>query len=432
MADYNTPTDMSLQIHPSTTYQYPEQYTSGQANFVRFTPINAGAWGPGTDIIFRLQSSNEFIDIDRSYVKLTFQETGILAGNSIGSLSSQGGTSFINQVTDTLGGTQLPVYRQPNFYQSIENKTSTFDRQCNLTQTQNALLFGGIQAITTPGNVLYSNATGTNGSLLTGTAGSLNTVCIPVCSYLATCQKLIPLALINGGLEHRITLENYNTAFVSKPNGGYQVTVAELHAFMVKPSDAYLQQLKHEIDTGSSIKLPIQLKKWYQTTLAASSTNTLKLQTGFFNSLDSILVEHIAAANWNVAGTTDGGTAKDSFAGNSLVKNITNFNIVISGVRYPRTFDVVNDTGCQQMMILSAFSSRYPSLQIPTTNNSILFYSWCPNGEFAQGISTSDGYIELNLSYTTLPTAGDFLNCMFNYSGLIEVKESGSVVDLSY
>ena len=415
MADYTEPIDMSLQVHPSTTYEYPPQYVSGQLNYVRFTTINAGPWTPGSDIVFRIQSSNEFLDADRSYIKISYQETTIAAGSSIGSLSAQGATSLINSVTDTLGGTVLPIYRYPNFYQSIENKTATFDRQCNLTQLQNSLMFGGSQAL---GNIYatsgsYSNVTGTNGSLLTGSAGDVNTSCIPICSPLATCQKLIPIALINGGWEHRITLENYNTAFVSKPNGSYQVTVAEFHAAMIKPSDMYLQTLKKEIDMGGSIKLPIQLKKWYQTTLNASSTNSIKLQTGFFNSLDSIIVEHVKASQWNVAGTYQAGTAKDSFSGNSLTNNITNDTV-------------------QQQMLLSTFSTRYPSLQIPNTNNTILHYSWTPNGEFAQGIPTSDGYIELNLNYTTLPTLGDYLNVHFCYSGLLEVSEGGSVVDLSY
>lgn len=436
MAD-NYPIDQSLQLHPSLSYESPPQTIAGQINYVRFQPINASPWKPATDIIFRIQSSNEFVNVGRSYIKLTWQETGIPASGGVTSaLSSSGATAFVNSVLDTVGGNVLPVYRYPNQYQSYENKTATYDRQCNLYQQSQTLLnpaccnFGGTdnRQSTTAGN-----------STLTGTANGATarvfTSYIPVCSYLATSTRSLPLCIINGGWEHRITLEQYAYAFAQYNTGSsYEIQSAEFHAAMVKPSDMYLQDLKRELDLGSSMKIPVQFRKWYQVSLAASGTQSIKLQTSFLNSLDSILIDHKKQAT-AVPG-------KDNFYGNSLTQNISNFFTVISGVRYPRTFDVnsqteASDGSGQNQMFLSSFETRYGHVQLPkggvqgsTPTDAFLFYSFEATGEAYQGISTSDGYIELDLIYgSTAPTNGDPLNCFFNYSGTIIISEGGSVVN---
>jgi len=435
MAD-NNPIDQSLQLHPSLSYESPPQTIAGQINYVRFQPINASPFLPANDIIFRIQSSNEFVNVGRSYIKLTWQETDIPSSGGVTSaLSSSGATAFINSVLDTVGGNVLPVYRYPNHYQSYENKTATYDRQCNLFQQSQTLLN---PACCTSGTDARKSTT-TGSASLTGTANGASarefTSYIPVCSYLATSTRALPLCVINGGWEHRITLEQYNYAFAQYNTGSsYKITSAEFHAAMVKPSDMYLQDLKRELDLGSSIKIPVQFRKWYQVSLGPSGTQSIKLQTSFLNSLDSILIDHKAQAT-AVPGV-------DNFYGNSLTQNISSFFTVISGVRYPRTFDinsqkVASDGSGQNQMLLSSFETRYGHVQLPkggvqgtTPTDAFLFYSFEATGEAYQGISTSDGYIELDLIYgTQAPSNGDPLNCFFNYSGTIIISEGGSVVN---
>ena len=58
-----------LSIHPDLTYQFPEQVVDGAINLVSFKPTSIGSYTPAQTIEFKLRSNNEFVILDRSYMR---------------------------------------------------------------------------------------------------------------------------------------------------------------------------------------------------------------------------------------------------------------------------------------------------------------------------------------------------------------------------
>ena len=79
-------------LNSDITYQAPERITDGEVNFVSFKPQSIGAYGPGQSVEFKLRSTNEFVILDRSYMKFSLVETGSVTASTAGtSLVSMGG-----------------------------------------------------------------------------------------------------------------------------------------------------------------------------------------------------------------------------------------------------------------------------------------------------------------------------------------------------
>lgn len=88
---------MDLNVNTSLTYSQPESLQDGSINFVRFIPP-ASSYNAGDSISVKISSSNQFMCLQRSYMKFT------ITPSATGTLNPLGAVSVFNQVSDQLGG----------------------------------------------------------------------------------------------------------------------------------------------------------------------------------------------------------------------------------------------------------------------------------------------------------------------------------------
>lgn len=388
-----------LSINQDLTYQAPEMITDGAITYTSFKPQTIGNYTPGQTIEFKLRSTNEFVILDRSYMKFTLQETGSVQHHTSGTLlSSMGAQACISQIQDTISGLQLPVIKNYNLQQSIKLNTDTYERKAITGLTEG-----------------YST---TGGAFSSGNKFPATPVCIPVPTGLSTAGKIIPLSVLNGGWNISLLLESYNKVFQNGAVGNsYQISDIEIVCCMIQPDAGYLSELSSAMSKGGSLKLPLQLTKNITNTLAASSTQSVRVQCGYLSSLNSIT--NVVRQN-SVVGQATVSSIKDSFITNTAA--LSEYYYMINAQRYPRNKSIRCGTDPENLyQLLAAFNTKLSSLTPFTATTNFAHYCFESNGGFASGISVNDGYINIETTFGTTPTAGDICDTFLEYSAVLVI-----------
>lgn len=377
-----------LEVNPAALYNSPQQLDIENFNFVEFKAIAGESFGPSSTITVRANSTNELIDWDRSFIKGTFTATG--SGSVLSDLGI--GAAFKN-VQETISGVSLPILTDWNLTHSLENRLSTAERKDWLKVTE----------LCSTGLTIGSTAT---------------TFSLAVPSQLATSDRYFPLAVVSGGVEFTWTLES--AANVFKVAGtGYSITNFGLVLCMVSPSASYLNELSRGVSSGHSLKIPLELRRVVHQPLTTSLSQTLKVQTGFLRSINGLTLIVRDKDNLDVA-------TADAFVGASKLNNISYYNIGVNSVVYPRNrFLYIKDNRAENLMnILSGFNTKYSGISVPAgATDDFAFFNFKANSGFGAGITSTDGFCELNLSIGTAFDAGDMSSIIVSYDASLQIED---------
>jgi hypothetical protein len=120
-----------LEIQDSLTYSQATSILDSAVNFVSYKPIYAGSYGPNSTVEFRIRSSNEFVDLSRSYMRYTLAE--INNGGAVAAagtaLSSAGASTVWSSVTDIVSGLSCPILKNWNVLNACKLATDTNERK---------------------------------------------------------------------------------------------------------------------------------------------------------------------------------------------------------------------------------------------------------------------------------------------------------------
>lgn len=389
-----------LSLNQDITYQVPERVTDGDINFVSFKPQSIGSYGPGQTVDFKLRSTNEFVILDRSYMKFKLVETGVVTPIASGTgLSLMGAQAVISQVQDSVSGLQMPLFKNYNLQQSLKLNTDTSERKA-------------ITAITESFNTAGRTATAKYAS---------KTFCVPVPTSLSSSGKVIPLSILNGGWGISLLLEQHNRVFQDGAVGNsYELSDLEIVCCMLKPDEKYLQELGRAMTNGGSLKIPLQLTKNITATLAASQTQSVRIQSGYLSSLNSITNVIRDAAD---VGTGNATTGKDTFSTDT--NKLASYYYMINSSRYPKNKSIhCGDDPENLYQMLAGFNTSYSQISPFSTGNSFCHFSFESNGQFASGIPLNDGFINIETTFTTTPSAGDLFDCFLEYDAVLVIDQN--------
>lgn len=390
-----------LQIANNMTYSSPQREVSGETSYVSFRPVGS-QFGPGQSVEIKLSSTNQYLSIDKSYLKFTFKEIGTVFTGSIALLNTIGATAFISSVSDTVSGLQLPPINRYNVMKALKLNTDTAERKAI---NQRLSLYGS-STIVQPTNA----------------AGVGRTVCIPMPTCLSSSEKLLPLCHLQGGHTVSYQLETYARVFQNTlgTSSTYIIEDIQLVACLVKPSDAYLMEVNRALANGATLQIPLQIPRNISNQLAASTSQTIRLQTGFLGSLNSLSFVYRPTANFNKVATDN----VNGFL--TTTANIREYFINLNGQRYPRNksigvFNTVADPE-NLIQLLAAFSTETSFLNPPVeTTEGFCHYSFKSNGTFSSGVPISDGVLSIELTTVIAPNPNDVLDVFFEYDSVLSI-----------
>lgn len=388
-----------LSLNSDITYQSPEKVQDGEINFVSFKPQSIGVYAPNSTVDFRIRSTNEFVILERSYMKFSLVETGAVAAIAAGtSLTSMGGSAIISQVQDTVSGLQLPLLKNYNLQQSLKLNTDSSERKAITAITEQYQV---------PGNTATLRYT-------------KKMFCIPVPTSLDSANKIIPLAVLNGGWNISLLLENHNRVFTNGAVGNsYEVADLEIVCCMLKPDEKYLQELASAMSRQGSLKIPLQLTKNITSTLANSTTQSVRVQSGYLSSLNSITNVIRRAAD---VGTGNATLAKDTFL--TSTSTLSNYYYMINSQRYPKNKAIQCDDPENLYHLLAGFNTKYSQMNPFTTTQNFNHFSFQSNGAFSSGIPLNDGNINIETTFTSAPANGDLFDCFMEYDAVLVIDQS--------
>ncbi|KAJ3316935.1 hypothetical protein HDV06_002538 [Boothiomyces sp. JEL0866] len=372
-----------LNIHPSMTYRAPDVLESGTIQYVSFKSLTGGPFNPNDSVTIRLSSNSELFVPERSYLKFSLNPSV----NSSNPLNPAGASSVIQTVTEFHGGLQLPVFKNYNTANSVKLFTATTERQGTQKFCE---LFSG----------------DTTGSSLTQ---SSYTVCMSVPSGVElTNNSYLPLCALNSGIQYIYTLAPAATVVSS---GTYTISNVELVACLVTPPSSYLSQLSDGLSKGSALKIPCTMYKTINMTLTSATNQELVIQTGYYDSVNSI-----------AAITHD--TASGTFNNFNIVSD---FYVNVNGSRYPRNKLVISP---QEIIYeqLAATNSVYSTMS--QSVQPFQFFSFKASPSFGTGIPTSNGIMSINTDYSSGPS-GAVTTYVLSYDAIINVGQNGITLQVS-
>jgi len=368
-----------LNIHPSLTFAAPTLLSDGDINFVKFTAIGSNVFNPSDNVTVKVASNNEFLCLDRSYIKfrVTFDTTG--------TVNPQGLSAVFNSCQDTVSGMQMPIARNWHIKNKITLVTDSKERQSisNLTEG-------------------FTTGTATGGAC---TAATYVDVVMPVPTTLATSDKYLPLAFMNAGLQFSWQL---NAANQVVSVGSYIITNFEVVACLITPPNSYLEEIAKGLAGGSALKIPLTLTKSITAQPSAGVTSqVITLQTGYLGSINSVTLVEKAAVSPMV--NQDG---------------ISSFFISLDGSRYPRNKSV---TGASESIyqILAGYSTSLASITLPDAFSRFKQYSFKSNGQFSSGAVSANGTLELNIEFTTVPST---IEAIISYDSLLLMSQNSALL----
>lgn len=394
-----------LELDESLTYSTPPDVVMGDINYVSFKS-DSPSYTPGQTVNFNIRSNNEFMILDRSYLKFSYAET---TGTTGCTLSSMGAGSFISQISDTLSGLQLPVQQNANVIKAISLSNDTASRKSITTRCE----FSG--TYTAPGT-----------AIATQTLGTYRTAIMPVPTTLASTTNVIPVCFLNGGWNISYLLEQYLTAYIGYSGNSYTIQNMEIVGAMLKAPDSYLGEVQKTLSAGNSLKIPLQLTKTYNNLLSTATTQTIRVQPGYLSSLNSITNVYRPTATVNAA-------SADSFKSN--ITKFSEWYVNINSQRIPRNKPIKVSTDDLEWLYqeLSAFNTSTSMINASTIAvNDKLHLSFKSNNSFGSGISLNDGSVALELSFNAGPVVSDILTSVLEYDALLLISQNNVSLETSF
>ena len=369
---------MSLNISNSLTYSKPESILDGKLNYVSFKPQGAVSFGPSESINIKLSSNTDFMVLDRSYIKFN-----LVCSVTGGNLNVNGGSACINSVVDSVGGCVLPISRNVHIKQGIKLQTGTSERRAIDTLCSSAKFDSDTGlAQPTPAN--------------TGL-----TMCIPFISSFET-EKVVPLAVLNGW-DLTYTL---NPANVVTSTGTYTVSNFEIVAALLTPQAQYLNQVATGLNSGSTLKIPIQLTNSVTSGLTTALSQNILVNCGYFSSLNAVTFVHKESPLVNAS-------------------KVSGYHIMVDSNRYPKNKSVV---GREESVYqtLAGYATDISTINPPHTNQQFHQYTFKTNSEFSSGVATANGLVELVLDFASEPSGT--METLISYDAYLEIGRNSVVL----
>jgi len=389
-----------LEIDNSLTYSYPVDIVSGDISFVSFKS-DAVSYSPGQTASFNLRSNNEFMILDRSYIKFDITETGTTGT----SLSCMGSSAIFKTVSDNLSGLQLPQLSDWNVLNSVNLSTDTAERKSVTTRCEATGTYAA------PGTALAAT-----------TINVARSVVMPIPTTLSSISQVFPLALLSGGYRIDYQLEDYLKVFVGYVGNSYTITNFEIVGCMLKAPDAYLKEVSQGLAAGNSLKIPLQLTKNFTNLLSIATEQSINLSPGYLSSMNSLTNVYRTTATVNAAST-------DSFK--STVAKVKNFYMNVDSARYPRNkpINIKNSAGNEDpefiYQLLASQNTSVALIEAPKAAISdVLHFSWKSNSSFNSGIPLNNGKISLEMQFSAAPAVNDILCSFIDYDCYLTISLS--------
>jgi len=360
-----------LNINDSLTYSTPSRLEDGDVNFVSYKASGAQTFGPSETFTIKLSSNNEFLALDRSYLKFKLNTT------AISTLHPNGASACISSVLDMVSGVQLPVYSGWDIVRGVKLNSDSSERK----------------SITSVCEQYTGGATGS----VTSVNGSFD-ICLPVPTSIESTEKLVPLAFLNAGHSISYTLNPANKVVVA---GSYSITDVEIVACLITPPNSYLEEISKGLAGGGALKMPLQLYKSFTTNCSASLQQTFNIMSGYIGSLNSVtLVEKS-----NPFVTQNG---------------LSSFFITVDSKRFPRNKSIVTRPE-KIYQTLAGYNTRIGSVGVADVNQQFSQLTFKTNGDFSAGIPTANGTLTVDTIFSTVPTT---LEVILGYDAMLLVSQN--------
>ena len=152
----------------------------------------------------------------------------------------------------------------------------------------------------------------------------------------------------------------------------YTITNVELVGCLVKAPDAYLAQIKQGLSSGKVMNILLSLTKNISSSLTSTTPQTVKIQTGFLSSLDSLTFTYRKAAD---IGTGTATVSHDSMW--TSTNNLTSYYLTLNSMRFPRNKEIYIANGENLYQLLASYNTGVNSISAPNSAfNDFLHYSF--------------------------------------------------------
>lgn len=356
----------SLQVAQDMTYSPPIQHIKGLGVYTAHLPITAQqAVSSGNRIQFAIRNSQDYVDLHRSYIRITLNNTAALTFNGV--------NDIFDQVQERLGGTSFETFYNYGVLANQKNIISTKTRKSLIAVTE-----------------------GWTGSAVTLAAASTTKYACPIPTNMVGLTKLLPLALC-GTWDLTLVLANLSASYTVS---------AELMLFTVTPDAEYLSQTFDHIQQGGEVALGNTFVKSYiNNILDVANTTQFQLNVGYVESMTSIF-QYLSSATGV----------------------ITQVNYLCDSKQYPTNTYIYGDTwrADMLMMMVSAFNSADADLDATALSNSSYLSLSNGTGEVKSGLRLESGVVQTNLTYR-LTTAADRIFTFIECQGVIAIGSNGAV-----
>jgi hypothetical protein len=393
---------MSVVIPQNLQYSKPSSIITDESKFVEFQPAFGSTFTSNENILFKVSSSGEALDVNKSYLKfdLVYTDTGATTCTHLG------GVGVIKELAISLGGLQVSYNDAYNVYCAQLYSKMSETRKRALTSLEG-----------------YTN---TDAFSKTTVSQYGRSVYHSIQDGIFQQGNSIPLGVIQGGMEIALRLETLANVSLSGTPTAYTVSNARFVACFVSLPDAYAKSFLQTLASGRYATIPVRSIRHFNFRPVSTSTEqSYTVSAGLLESVRSILMTHRLSGSVGVA-TTD-------FCNLFTNNDLSSFNIQASNKKYPSNFNIRTGRatsgvqGCEHLMLtLSSIDndcSQFNMIDhIESDTQNYIYYDFCTySNEFATGISLPDGTMSINCTYATTVLTDDVVDIFVEYDSLISV-----------
>ena len=399
-----------FELDDALTYQKPAVSVSGEQNFVSFKPSEAGPFTSNQSFSINVNSTTAFIDPTKMWLKYKLRLTG---GTSAGSttISASGGAMVVKSLTTSVGGLQVERINNYNQYVSIQHKRGTGE---NTNLLKDLECVASTTALTVDAN--YANG---------------RYVVHALKNCITQQQQLVPLPYIRGGIRFEFQLDTINNAVLSLATStDFEVSDVQLICSMISPSDDYMKSFQSSLENGKTASIQTVITNSYQTSLNATTQQSVDILCGFVQSLKSITFTQRASASLN-------SSTVDAF-NNDTHDKLKSWYLSVGSSRYPQNFYIsttnVNSLGVIDPTSLALVNGKgnYASIDskvaYTTSTDCVNSYRFGSNS-FGAGAQVADGKLTLSLEFNSAPTTGNQVDVFLQSDALIEIGAGGIILN---
>jgi hypothetical protein len=317
----------------------------------------------------------------------------------------------VKSVTTNVGGLQVERINNYNQYVSVQHKRGTGE---NTNLLKDLECVASTTALTVDAN--YAN-------------GRYIVHALKNC--ITQQQQLVPLPYIRGGIRFEFQLDTINNAVLSLATStDFEVSDVQLICSMISPSDDYMKSFQSSLENGKTASIQTVITNSYQTSLNATTQQSVDILCGFVQSLKSITFTQRASTSLN-------SSTVDAF-NNDTHDKLKSWYLSVGSSRYPQNFYIsttnVNSLGAIDPTSLALVNGKgnYASIDskvaYTTSTDCINSYRFGSNS-FGAGAQVADGKVTLSLEFNSAPTTGNQVDVFLQSDALIEIGAGGIVLN---